>query len=73
MFVCVLVPALLCVTPKVIPHEVAEVCLPLTSEDGAGPSVVHQDMIEIEGVDLSCIHQEAAPWSGAAMKVKPAH
>jgi len=47
MFVCVLVPALLCVTPKVISHEVTEVCLLLASEDGAGPSVVHQDMIEI--------------------------
>jgi len=72
MLVCVLVLALLCVTPKVISHEVTEVCLPLTSEDGAGPSVVHQDMTQIEETDLPCIHQEAAPRSGAAMKVKPA-
>ena len=69
---CVSVPALLCVTPKVISHEVTEVCLLLASEDGAGPSVVHQDMIEIEGTDLPRIHQQAAPRSGAAMKVKPA-
>jgi len=73
MFVCVLVLGLHCVTPKVISHEVTEVCLPLASEDGAGPSVVHQDMIEIEGTDLSCVHQGAAPWSAVAMKVKPAH